>query len=863
MNGLIAVFRRELAAYFETPLAWVFLTVFSFAAPSFAWRLGRMFDTARADLSPFFAYLPWLLLILMPAIAMRTWAEERDRGTLEGLLASPISVRAAALGKFLAAWCVAGLALIATFPLWIAMSVLGEPDHAAIATAYLGAFVLAGGYLAIGQALSALTQNQVIAFVLGVVAAFLITIAGVPFVVDALANTLSGAVAEALAELSALSRFEALGRGVIHLTDLVYFLSLIGLGLGLAVVLIDAQRRLVAHGWRFIVIMAAGLILGFAGLNLLAASLASGVRLDLTERQLYRLSPGSRDILARMDEPIRLDFYYSRREAAQYPAVRTYGARVRGLLRTLADQSGGQIVLTEIDPAPFSPDEDAAIAAGLQPLPSEQGGQIFFGLVGQNAVDDREVIAAFDPLREARLEFEILRAIAALERAAKPNIAIISSLPFEPDFEGRSANPVIQDLSASFEISWLDPDFETIPAEADAVLLLHPNPLSQDQTYLIDQFMVTKGRLLALIDPMAHIALKPGPDGLPPIDAQRASRLDRLLGQWGVFYDPNTVIMDGQTGLPVQIVEAGRTRTRAYPLWFSVTETGMNGELPAVSGLSRGINVGSPGVLDFPDETAGSEPLSYQPILQTSAVAARIDADEAASSPSPETLMRLLEPAEDAPLTLGVIVSGMFSSTFPDGPPAGDIAFTSAHVSQGDNPGEVIVIADADLLDPVFYLSNDPVSGAQLVADNLNLISNLADRLAGDPALISLRSLSASHRPMTLVDELRSEAETRYLTLQDQLRTELSTAELDLAQLTEAGRASALGGADSTDSDEADTLRAQILNARERLREIERGFRIDIDRLERGLMIWTVWVPPLTIIMIGFALMIWRRRQTP
>jgi len=238
----MAVFRRELAAYFQTPLAYVFLTVFAFAAPGFAWRVGRLFDTARADLAPLFDYMPWLLLVLMPALAMRAWAEERDRGTLEILLTSPIRLWALVLGKFLAAFCVAAFALVLTFPMWIAMNYLGAPDNAAIATAYLGTLLLAGGYLALGQALSASTSNQVIAFVLGAGACFLVTVAGLPFVLDALSDHVPGAVAEALAELSALARFDSLRRGVISADDVIYFLSLIGLGLGIAMVLIDSRR---------------------------------------------------------------------------------------------------------------------------------------------------------------------------------------------------------------------------------------------------------------------------------------------------------------------------------------------------------------------------------------------------------------------------------------------------------------------------------------------------------------------------------------------------------------------------------------------------------------------------------------------
>ncbi|WP_203291035.1 ABC transporter permease [Maricaulis parjimensis] len=242
MSGLLAVYRRELTAYFQTPLAYVFLAVFGFAAPAFAFHVGRFFDTNRADLAPLFDYLPWLLVVLMPALAMRAWAEERDRGTLEFLMALPIPLWASAAGKFLAAWSVAALAIVLTFPMWIAVNYLGEPDNAAIATGYLGTLLLAGAYLAVGQALSATTANQVVAFVLGAGAAFLLTMAGLPFVLAALGENAPALVTEFVAGLSALDHYNAFQRGVIGLADLVYFIGLIIVSLALAGVLI-AERR--------------------------------------------------------------------------------------------------------------------------------------------------------------------------------------------------------------------------------------------------------------------------------------------------------------------------------------------------------------------------------------------------------------------------------------------------------------------------------------------------------------------------------------------------------------------------------------------------------------------------------------------
>ena len=242
MSGLVAVYRRELTAYFQTPLAYVFLAVFAFAAPAFAFHVGRFFDTNRADLAPLFDYLPWLLVVLMPALAMRAWAEERDRGTLEFLMALPIPLWAMAAGKFLAAWSVAALAILLTFPMWIAVNYLGEPDNAAIATGYLGTLLLAGAYLAVGQALSATTANHVVAFVLGAGAAFLLTMAGLPFVLAALGENAPALVSEFVAGLSALDHYNAFRQGVIGVPDLIYFAGLITVSLALAGVLI-AERR--------------------------------------------------------------------------------------------------------------------------------------------------------------------------------------------------------------------------------------------------------------------------------------------------------------------------------------------------------------------------------------------------------------------------------------------------------------------------------------------------------------------------------------------------------------------------------------------------------------------------------------------
>jgi len=242
MKPLLAIYRRELMSYFHTPTAYVFIAIFLFASGAFGFHIGRFFELGSADLSPFFAYHPWLLLIFMPAVAMRLWSEEIRGGSLELLLTFPAPLWSAVLGKFLAAWTVAGAALLLTTPLWLTVDILGRPDNAAIFTAYLGSLLMAGGFLAMGGATSAMTGNQVIAFILGVFIAFLLTAAGLPIVVETVSGVAPPALVEAIAGLSPLERFESVQRGVVEMRDLVYFASLIAAWLGVTAVLIAHKR---------------------------------------------------------------------------------------------------------------------------------------------------------------------------------------------------------------------------------------------------------------------------------------------------------------------------------------------------------------------------------------------------------------------------------------------------------------------------------------------------------------------------------------------------------------------------------------------------------------------------------------------
>lgn len=243
LASMAAIYRRELLSYLTTPTAYVFVAVFLFTIGLFTFQVGQLFEHRSVDLSAtFFTFHPWIFMVFLPAVAMRLWAEETRSGAIELLMTLPAPTWSLVLGKYLAAWTVAAVSLVLTFPLWITVNMLGHPDNAAIFTGYLASLLMAGAYLAIGSAMSAITPAQIVAFVLAVLISFLLTALGLPLVSDFFSGSVGGSAAEAISRFSILYHFEAAQRGVVEFRSVFYFLSLITLCLSFTALAVDARR---------------------------------------------------------------------------------------------------------------------------------------------------------------------------------------------------------------------------------------------------------------------------------------------------------------------------------------------------------------------------------------------------------------------------------------------------------------------------------------------------------------------------------------------------------------------------------------------------------------------------------------------
>ncbi|URL59222.1 ABC transporter permease subunit [Luteibacter flocculans] len=242
MNAALAIARRELWSYFVTPVAYVFMVIFLVLAGLLTFYTGDFYDRGLADLQPFFDMHPWLYLVLVPAVTMSTWAEERASGSLELLFSLPVTISQAVLGKFLAAWGFIGICLLLTFPIWITVNYLGDPDNGVVLAGYVGSWLMAGAFIAIGTCMSTSTRSQIIAFILTAAVCFLLLLIGQPQVIDFFQDSLPPKLLGAMGQLSIARHANAIARGVLDLRDLVYFFATIVAWLAASVVMLDLKR---------------------------------------------------------------------------------------------------------------------------------------------------------------------------------------------------------------------------------------------------------------------------------------------------------------------------------------------------------------------------------------------------------------------------------------------------------------------------------------------------------------------------------------------------------------------------------------------------------------------------------------------
>jgi ABC-type uncharacterized transport system involved in gliding motility auxiliary subunit len=582
-----------------------------------------------------------------------------------------------------------------------------------------------------------------------------------------------------------------------------------------------------------------------------------GMRLDLTENDLYTLSDGTEQILQDIDEPINLYFFFSGKVSEDLTGLRAYADRVREMLQEYKMVAGEKINLKIIDPVPFSEEEDQAAGFGLQSVPVNQSGdELYFGLVGTNAVDDQQVIAFFQPDREEFLEYELSKLVYSLSSPVRQKIGLYANLPVTEDvdpttYQATPAWVFLGQLKELFDVEELTAiDAEGLAA-VDLLMLIHPKDLDETALFEIDQFIMGGGKLIAFIDPMAEMD-RPAP-GTPPMPGGNSSNLNSLTTHWGISLKDGEILGDSAVALTVG--DAAGTPVRHLGI-LGFTADNLSQEDVVTSPLES-VNVSTAGMLDV-DEVAG---ITVESLIQSSEYAMPLPSMQFQFLTDPSDLLQGFAPTGEK-YPVAVRVSGSATSAYPDG-----VDGIEREVLGSTDDLQVILVADTDILSDRLWVQVQSFFGQSIAsawADNGSFVTNLVDNLSGSSDLINVRSRGQFSRPFIVVQDLRREAEASYLQSAEDLQVRLTETEGKLTEL-ESSRATD-GLLTLTPEQEAAIIEFQNekLKIRKELREVRHQLDKDIEQLGSFLKLLNVLLLPLllTALLIGGRVLGLHRSQT-
>jgi ABC-type uncharacterized transport system involved in gliding motility auxiliary subunit len=608
------------------------------------------------------------------------------------------------------------------------------------------------------------------------------------------------------------------------------------------------------------------ILLAFGAAIMASNALLRGLRIDLTENQLYTLSPGTRSLLTNIEEPINLYLFFSDQQTENLPSLRTYANRVRETLEEFAAQSQGRLILQEIDPLPFSEDEDRAAQYGLEPVNLGTGGEaIYFGLAGSNSVGSIDVIPFFqpDPAKEAFLEYDLARLVYNLANPDKVVVGLLSGAPISGGFDPATQQPsqpwvIVQQAQQLFEVRTLPASMLRVEDDVDVLMVVHPTDLDDTTLYALDQFILRGGRALIFVDPFAEIlAAAAGPSGF---SAGGGSSLPKLFAAWGIDFSANEVVADNRYALSIR---SGFQPVRHIGL-LGLDGAAMDQQDVISSGLGS-INLGTPGHFTV---TEGAAP-SLTPLLTSSNEAAVLPADRFQFLPDPGELLNGFAPT-GMQYVLAARLEGTLLSAYPDGPPepadegdAIDAALADQHLSSTDN-ANVVLIGDVDVLSDRLWVQVQNFLGQQLItafANNGDLVINALDNLSGSSDLIGLRSRATYSRPFTTVEALRRDADARFRETEQRLQAELAETERNLGEL-QAGRNDTSSLLMSPEQErEVQRFLDEQIRIRQELRSVRRELDRNIEGLGTTLKVINIAVVPLVLTVLTLLVVFLRRSR--
>lgn len=612
------------------------------------------------------------------------------------------------------------------------------------------------------------------------------------------------------------------------------------------------------------IISTTGLVLAaalFIAVIILVNATLTSWRIDLTENKLFTLSEGTLNILHNLEEPVRLDFFFSQKAMIGYPALMNYGVRVRDMLLEYEAHSNGMLDLNVIDPEVFSEEEDQAVASGMQSVPlNNAGDRAYFGLVGTNSTDEEKVIPFFQSSKESALEYDISKLLYNLAYPDKRVVGIMSSLPIFGDEQEKLPKWTITDtIEEFFEIRVLGTNPKNLDG-VDVLMIIHPKDIKDDTLFAIDQYVLKGGKVMLFVDPLAEgDRSKPAdPDSsiLPDLD----SDLNRLTDQWGITVLDQKIIGDINAAMHVQTRSATGPQEVTYLPWLRLAKESFNQDDFATSQLNV-IHMGTTGIIE---KNTDSE-ISFTPLIESTKQSMQLDRDFLFIQRDPKIILDNFK-SEEKKQVIAARLRGHATTAFPEGllDDEGNKKNSESDtlISEGDI--NVIVIADTDILNDTFWIRNKPYFGMNLpqpIANNGDFVINALENLSGSNDLASLRTRGEYTRPFERVEAIRRQAELEYRDREQKLVAILQETEQKIRTLQQTqGKDNAESAMLLTPEQSAEIEKFQTLrvDTRKQLRAVQHELKKNIESLGAKLRFFNIAFLPLIIILISIGTGVYR-----
>ena len=846
LAGTRAVFRHELRLFLFSPLTYLFQCGFLAALSVCVFLIADFYSTDEASIRPMLTFLPWVALIMVPALAMRAWADEHGDRAIELVLTLPVSIGAVVLGKFLAGYLVLLVTLLFTLPLVATVYYLGGPDPGVLFAGYVASASILAVYYAISLFAGAFSREQVGAFVLSLTVLFILMILGWDVFERLLHDHLPAGLIDALALYSPNTWLVRLSRGLIDTAGVVYVVAVTSAALAGARMVIRARLVRAGSG-----IWAPGVwVRTLIGVALLAVLIPLSTRipggLDLTAEKEFTLHAGTLKVVSRVPRGTEVTLYWSAGESSVPTAIKSHARRIRDLLDTLAARADGRITVRMIDPAPDTDEELKAQAQGVRRIPMSSGDQFYLGAIFRHG-DRVGSIPYFDIRRDRFLEYDIAVALNGLTRERTPRLGVISPLlPSEAALTEREGLSFMAELKRAYDIAVIPYFKKDLPEGLDALLLIDTVVLRREMLYAIDQFVMRGGSLIVMLDP--YLRFDRTSNAVNPEPSTEINDISDLLQKYGVRYVGDSVVGDAELASPV----ADQNQVRmSFPFWMRIGEKGISRSHPVSADLNEVFMV-EPGELKLLDPTRAVPLIST---TEHSGASPRANF----SNELPRELAMDFKP-DDRKRVIAAAIRGPFESAFAAPPEGVD---DTHYIRRSEAPSVVFAVADVDWLFDPFSLQKVDVGDRVVVRplnDNLAFLLNMVGYAAGDGALIAIRSRGKLDRPFTRVAKLFRTAEQRFHREEQALTQRVSEIESRITALPGVTKDTKFDQLPVEIKDELSKFQTELLAARRKLRDIRQKIRSEVDLLGQELTIINLASGPLLTLVFAMVVRIQRGR---